>query len=112
MNFINTTDLDNDDLVSSDNDDQPPIGRQYPETPRPTHAETIVDTENPTIYSSTLVVVCIAIAIAHLWTIWTLRTDINIVMEHHKENLQQYTHISTLLQNMQQVQWRMVPAAL
>lgn len=104
--------MDNDDFVTPDNDDHPPIGRQYPETPRPTRPEPSEGAENPTTYSNTLVVVCIAIAIAHLWTIWTLRTDINLVMEHHKENLQQYTHISTLLQNMQQVQWRMVPAAV
>jgi len=106
MNFINTEDFVNSD--TADNNDQPPIGRQYPDTPTPSPIEESV----APVYSNTLVVVCIAIAVAHLWTIWTLRTDINIVMEYHKENIQQYTHISTLLQNMQQVQWRMVPATV
>lgn len=106
MEFINTEDMD---------DGGPPIGNteemhmvdnhpRYPNTPEHSHIEDV-----PT-YSNAFIMVSIAITIAHLWTIWTLRTDINIIMEYHKENIQQYTHISTLLQNMQQVQWRMVPA--
>ena len=51
-----------------------------------------------------------AIAIAHIWTVWTLRTDINIVLEYQKEHAQQYSHIIALLQNMKQVQWQIVPA--
>lgn len=106
MDFINTEEMD---------DDGPPIGTpgdlhmtdnhpRYANPPEHSHTEDI-----PT-HSNAFLVVCIAITIAHLWTIWTLRTDINIIMEYHKENIQQYTHISTLLQNMQQVQWRMVPS--
>jgi|TARA_B110000858_G_scaffold119844_1_gene136931 hypothetical protein len=79
---------------------------QYPETPEHSHQEE----EPSTLYTNALTCLCIAIAIAHLCSMWTLRTDINILMEYQKENTQQYAHISTLLQNMQQVRWQMVAA--
>ena len=65
---------------------------------------------NTGLFSNTLQVLFIAIAIAHLWTVWTLRADINIVLEYQKEHAQQYVHITKLLQNMKQVQWQIVPA--
>ena len=87
MEFINTEDMD---------DGGPPIGNteemhmvdnhpRYPNTPEHSHIEDV-----PT-YSNAFIMVSIAITIAHLWTIWTLRTDINIIMEYHKE----YTTIHT-----------------
>lgn len=111
MEFIHTEEMD-------DSDDGPPMGSspeqlhrsenhpRYPETPGHSHREN----QQSNNYSTTFLVVCLAIAIAHLGALWTLRTDINALLEYHKESRQQYTHLSTLLQNMQVVQWRMVPA--
>ena len=91
---------------------------QYAETPMPAHdgydgdADSDADEceKETSVYSGTLYVLFIAIAIAHLWTVWTLRTDINIVLEYQKEHALQYKHITLLLQNMKQVQWQIVPA--
>jgi hypothetical protein len=47
--------------------------------------------------------------IAHLWTVWTLRADINIVLAYQEENSQQYKYIIDLLQNMKP-QYQIVPA--
>lgn len=89
---------------------------QYAETPMPDHDGYDADSDadegekETSVYSGTLYVLFIAIAIAHLWTVWTLRTDINIVLEYQKEHALQYKHITSLLQNMKQVQWQIVPA--
>ena len=99
-----------------DDDDGPPTqmsteplnmrARRYPETTDHSHTE---DLEEPGLFKNMLIIACIAIGLAHVWTMWTLRADVNIIMAYHKENAQQTAHISTLLQNMQQVQWQMVP---
>jgi hypothetical protein len=109
-------------------DDGPPKGAssirkmkggypKYAETPMPDGYDGDDDSDselgssaNTGLFSNTLQVLFIAIAIAHLWTVWTLRADINIVLEYQKEHAQQYVHITKLLQNMKQVQWQIVPA--
>lgn len=90
---------------------------KYAETPMPDAYDGDDDSDselgssaNTALFSNTLQVLFIAIAIAHLWTVWTLRADINIVLEYQKEHAQQYVHITKLLQNMKQVQWQIVPA--
>jgi hypothetical protein len=90
---------------------------KYAETPMPDGYDGDDDSDSELgssastgLFSNTLQVLFIAIAIAHLWTVWTLRADINIVLEYQKEHAQQYVHITKLLQNMKQVQWQIVPA--
>ena len=61
-------------------------------------------------FSHALQVILIAIAVALVWSVWTIRADMNILLAYQKEHVQQYTHISKLLQNMKQVQWQIVPA--
>lgn len=109
--------------------DAPPTGKattqgikgsypKYAATPMPDSdsydgdADSDVDEteKDSSLFSNTLYVLFIAIAVAHLWTVWTLRTDINIVLEYQKEHASQYRHITSLLQNMKQVQWQIVPA--
>lgn len=105
-------------------DDGPPKGSasthnmkggypKYAETPMPDNGYDDSESDeaaNTGLFSNTLQILFIAIAIAHLWTVWTLRADINIVLEYQKEHAQQYVHIAKLLQNMKQIQWQIVPA--
>jgi hypothetical protein len=110
-------------------DDGPPKGSssthnmkggypQYAETPMPENgydgdddSESELGSSVKTgLFSNTLQILFIAIAIAHLWTVWTVRADINIVLEYQKEHAQQYVHITKLLQNMKQIQWQIVPS--
>jgi len=89
---------------------------KYPTTPMPTYDddqesetgdETGEDTQVRSFYSSAFIMF-----VAHMWTVWTLRADINIVLAYQKEHVQQYTHMTTLLQNMKRVQWQIVPAQI
>lgn len=65
---------------------------------------------NSSLYTNSLYMLIIAMAIAHLWTVYTLRTDMNIVMAHQEENSLQYKHIIQLLQKNTVAQWQIVPA--
>ena len=106
-------------------EDSPPdissiSGRQYPETPMPTQYDNDEDYEEEYdeeskqtnklgLFENTLKVLFIAIAVAHIFTIWTLRADINIIMQYQNELAQQNKHITELLHNQHQVKWQIVP---
>ena len=93
------------------------LRQRYPDTPMPTDYDDESDTseESPQrpskMLEQTLLVLFIAIAIAHLWTIWTLRADINIVMQFQQEITHQNKHIAELLHSQHQVKWQIVPHA-
>lgn len=99
----------------------PISGRRYPDTPMPNFEEDGYDGDSDTdaeyekpakhsFYESAIKVLFIAIAIAHLWTVWTLRADMNIMMQFQKEIGQQNKHITDLLHNQHQVKWQIVPS--
>ena len=100
-----------------DNDDPPEIhrlSRRYPDTPMPDGYEADSESEEesaekPKFLEQALMVLFIAIAIAHLWTIWTLRADINIVMQFQQEITHQNKHIAELLHSQHQVKWQIIP---
>lgn len=115
----------------SDNDSPPPIPglrqRQYPETPMPAdeydedddayedlprHEEPEGEGKECRPFENFMFVVFVAIAVAHFCTVWTLQTDVNILMQYQKEHVDQYKHIAKLLENMHQVKWQMVPALI
>tara|TARA_B000000441_G_C21578904_1_gene253130 strand:- start:220 stop:564 length:345 start_codon:yes stop_codon:yes gene_type:complete len=95
----------------------PRLSRRYPDTPMPgdpeedseDYSESEPDTKETSLFDNALKMVFIAIAITHLWTIWTLRTDLNIMMQFLKEITQQNIHITDLLHNQHQVKWQIVP---
>ena len=107
-------------------EDSPPdideiSGRQYPETPMPNNYKDDEEYDNNDyeeetqnankldLFENTLKVLFIAIAVAHLFTVWTLRADINIIMQYQNELAQQNKHITELLHNQHQVKWQIVP---
>ena len=94
--------------------DSPRGNRRYPNTPMPSHFEDDIDdqTETSSYYSRSMLTLFVAIAIAHLWTVWTLRADMNIVMQFLQEITQQNKHITDLLHNQHQVKWQIVPTQL
>lgn len=67
--------------------------------------------QSPTLLTQAMTMAIVAMLLAHLWSLWTLRTDINIIMSYQREHVQQYQHIAHLLQNMHQVKWQMVPSS-
>lgn len=98
-------------------DEGPPTGRQYPDTPMPTHEEPERDEERtlpPTTHSfwnNSILFLFIAIAIGNFWTVMALQTDVNIIIAYQQEHVDQYKHMVDLLENMQQVKWQMVPSS-
>jgi hypothetical protein len=95
-------------------EDSPPdiqrLRQRYPDTPMPYEDESEGQAAPPSkMLEQTLLILFIAIAIAHLWTIWTLRADINIVMQFQQEITHQNKHIAELLHSQHQVQWQIVP---
>ena len=91
------------------------ISRQYPETPMPNHFADDAseqDESSHSVLGTSMKVLLFAIAIAHLWTVWTLRADMNIVMQFLQEITQQNKHITDLLHNQHQVKWQIVPSQL
>ena len=66
--------------------------------------------EKNSLYKTSMYVLLCAIAIAHVWTIYTLRTDMNIVLAHQEEISHQYKHIIQMLQKHTISQWQIVPA--
>jgi len=91
----------------------PPIGRTYPETPMPDHEEPERDEEAPinSFCNNSILLLFIAIAIGHFWTVMALQADVNIIMAYQQEHVGQYKHMVDLLENMQQVKWQMVPSS-
>lgn len=78
--------------------------RRYPDTPlhngtvpKPLHISTIC-----------MVSVVLAVIVAHLWTVWAMRADVNIMMVRQKETHQQIHHITKLVETMHQIRWRLV----
>jgi hypothetical protein len=71
---------------------------------------TYKDANSSSFYKSGIYMLIIAMAIAHIWTVYTLRTDMNIVLAHQEEKSQQYKHIIQLLQKHTVAQWQIVPA--
>lgn len=96
--------------------------RRYPETPMPDnfdveddyniprHEEPEEDEEPNKWLENIMYLVVLSITIAHFWTVWTLQTDVNILMQYQTEHIAQYQHIGKLLESMHQVKWQMVPA--
>ena len=100
-------------VIMSD-EEGPPTGRKYPETPMPTHEEPERDEEEiPTrnsFLNNSVVLLFISIAIGHFWTVMALQADVNIIKVYQQEHVGQYKHMVDLLENMQQVKWQMVPS--
>lgn len=65
---------------------------------------------NSSFYKNSMYMLIFAMAIAHIWTVYTLRTDMNIVLAHQEENSHQYKHIIQMLQKHTIAQWQIVPA--
>lgn len=95
---------------------------RYAETPMPDNNAMDDDTsqadedqeaiqESSSFLTQAMTIAVGAMLLAHLWSLWTLRTDINIIMSYQREHVQQYQHIAHLLQNMHQVKWQMIPAS-
>jgi len=91
----------------------PPTGRQYVQTPMPAHEEPERDEDEAprSCWNNSFLLLFIAIAIGHFWTIMALQTDVNIIMAYQQEHVGQYKHMVDLLENMQQVKWQMVPSS-
>ncbi|MDA7838955.1 hypothetical protein N9A45_01310 [bacterium] len=111
-----------DDGPPTDIVDQPPSengrhqSRMYPETPMPSQFEDDFEVEehdtSQSFFGSSLKVLFIALAVAHLWTVWTMRTDMNITLQFLREITQQNKHMTDLLHNQHQVKWQIVPSQL
>ena len=78
--------------------------RRYPDTPL--HNGTAP--KPLPIVEICMVSVVIAVIVAHLWTVWAMRADVNIMMVRQKETHQQIHHITKLVETMHQVRWRLV----
>lgn len=91
---------------------------KYAETPMPgyeqddeSEPDTEISESNITFgFTSPFNILLLSILVAHIWIVWTMRSDMNILMAYQKEHAQQYTHIVSLMQNQKQLQWQIVPA--
>jgi len=106
-------------------DDAPPTGKstpqtmegtypRYAETPMPgydgdTDSEPDTEGSNFGLIPNAMICVLVAIMAVHMWTVWTMRADVNILLAYQKEHAQQYKHIIELLQNMKP-QFQIIPA--
>ena len=79
---------------------------RYAATPSHNHQEP----PPPSFWNNTLKVLGLWLLISHLVMIWTLRTDVNRLEAYHKELNSQCLHVFKMVQEMKQVEWRMVPA--
>lgn len=91
-----------------------PSGRRYPDTPMPQHFEDDADDEdteepNTSILGSSLKFVVAVLFITHMWIVWTMRTDMNIILQFLQEITQQNIHMTSVLHNQHQVKWQIVP---
>ena len=100
--------LDDDLNRSSDDEDsqgdQTEIRRRYPETPL--HDQTVP--KSLPITEICMFSICLAVIIAHLWTVWAMRADVNILMVRQAETQQQIGHIAKLVETMHTIRWRLV----
>tara|TARA_B110000091_G_scaffold130897_1_gene140339 strand:- start:10013 stop:10393 length:381 start_codon:yes stop_codon:yes gene_type:complete len=124
MQFFNPSTVDNAAQHSdsdNDSDSGPPISLpeedlpsldvthphpRYAATPSHNHQEP----PPPSFWNNALKVLCAGLLISHLVMIWTLRTDVNLLEAYHKELNSQCLHVFKMVQDMKQVEWRMVPA--
>ena len=121
MQFINPSSVDTGEQHSdSDSDNGPPttmsedlpsiegsgIHPRYAATPLHTHQEP----SPPSFWTRPLTVLCLGVLISHLVMIWTLRTDVNRLEAYQKDLNSQFIHVFKMVQDMKQVEWRMVPA--
>ena len=91
---------------------------KYAETPMPgyedddeTDSDIDIHTTNSNSgFLNTLNVLILSILVIVIGMVWTMRTDMNILMAYQKEHAQQYTRIVSLMQNQKQLQWQIVPA--
>lgn len=91
---------------------------KYPETPMPDnnseqdYEEDEQQSSQPhnTLFENAILILCVGICIAHLVTIWSVRADLNIILQYQTEHVAQYKHITHLLESKQQLQWQIVPA--
>jgi|FLMP01.1.fsa_nt_emb hypothetical protein len=121
MQFINPSSIDNVEQHSDSEDDSGP-----PTTTRPEDLPSIDDSRSHPRYAATplhthqepppssflnnaLKVLCLGMVISHLVMIWTLRTDVNRLEAYQKEISSQCIHVFKMVQDMKQVEWRMVP---
>ena len=120
MQFINPSSVDNGEQLSDSDsdsglpttlpDDLPSIDDshshpRYAATPLHTHQEP----SPPSFWNKTITVLCLAVIISHLVMIWTLRTDVNRLEAYQEDLNSQCIHVFKLVQDMKQVEWRMVP---
>ena len=107
--------------ITTSDEGPPSITDRYPQyasTPMPTDTgseDGEYEEQATTSYGSSFLknatLICVlALLISHLHSMWTLSTDVNILLAYQKENVEQYKHIAHLLQNMHQVKWQMVPS--
>jgi len=100
--------------------DGPPIGTtspksmtgnypKYAETPM-TYSEEEEEEPKTSLFYNAYHIAFIAMVITLVWSVLTIRADMNIVLAYQKEHVQQYSYILKLLQGMKQVQWQIVPA--
>lgn len=107
--------IEHDDTGPPKDTDGPPdihrLGRRYPQTPMPSDFDEEVD-EHPGVsrWQQALIVLGVALLVGHLWTVWTIRTDMNAVMYHLNEVSHQNRHMTRLLQSQQAVKWQIVPS--
>lgn len=91
---------------------------KYAETPMPDYEDDdeidsdidIHTTNSNSGFLNTFNVLILSILVILTGMVWTMRTDMNILMAYQKEHAQQYTRIVSLMQNQKQLQWQIVPA--
>ena len=104
-----------------DTKDAPPIGTtspksmtgnypKYAETPMSYSEEDVEEEPKTSFFYNAYHVAFITMVITLVWSVLTIRADMNIVLAYQKEHVQQYSYILKLLQGMKQVQWQIVPA--
>ena len=79
---------------------------RYAATPSHNHREP----PPPSFCNNAIKILCLGLVISHLVMIWTLRTDVNQLEAYHQELHSQCLHVFKMVQDMKQVEWRMVPA--
>tara|TARA_B110000971_G_C20017372_1_gene504611 strand:- start:1337 stop:1663 length:327 start_codon:yes stop_codon:yes gene_type:complete len=83
------------------------VRRRYPETP-------IHNGTTPKalpIAEICMVTTLLAVIVAHLWTVYSMRADLSILTVNQQETQQQISHIAKLVETMHQVRWRIVSEA-
>jgi len=88
-------------------DDIPDVHRRYPDTPlhNGTAPKPLPITE------ICMVTALLAVIVAHMWTVYSMRADLSILTVNQQETQQQISHIAKLVETMHQVRWRIVSEA-